>query len=106
VVVAAPERNALYRLASIKIYLIDLLIFLHYSTYGVWIENCPGFTISIIPAQLHRHFDISFRAGTLPIRTAGEPGDHGAGVTGTQGIGVKTPDAAAVADATEGFARL
>ena len=29
---------------------------------------------------------------------------HGAGVTGTHGIGVSTPSAAAVADATTGFA--
>jgi hypothetical protein len=32
-----------------------------------------------------------------------EPGVHGDVVTGTQGIGVSTPSAAAVADATAGF---
>ena len=40
----------------------------------------------------------------LAIRTVGEPGIHGAGMTGVQGIGVKTPRAAAVADATAGLA--
>lgn len=40
----------------------------------------------------------------LPIRTVGAPGTHGAGITGTQGIGVNAPNAAAVADATAGFA--
>lgn len=36
--------------------------------------------------------------------TVGEPGIQGAVVTGMQGIGVKTPNAAAVAEATVGFA--
>ncbi len=40
----------------------------------------------------------------LAIRTVGEPGAHGAGITGMHGIGVNTPNAAAVADATVGFA--
>ena len=39
-----------------------------------------------------------------PIVTIGEPGAQGAGVTGTHGIGVNTPKAAAVADATAGLA--
>ena len=43
-------------------------------------------------------------AGAEPIRTAGEPGVQGAGVTGKHGIGVRTPRAAAVAAATAGFA--
>lgn len=34
------------------------------------------------------------------------PGAQGAAVAGMQGIGVKTPNAAAVADATDGLARL
>src|SRR6185503_7483585 len=38
------------------------------------------------------------------IRTVGAPGTHGAGITGTQGIGVNAPNAAAVAAATVGFA--
>lgn len=38
------------------------------------------------------------------MSTFGEPGAHGAGVFGTQGIGVSTPMAAAVAAATCGLA--
>jgi len=38
--------------------------------------------------------------------TVGEPTIHGAGVTGMQGIGVSTPIAADVAEATAGLARL
>jgi hypothetical protein len=56
------------------------------------------------PPQLHVHFDELFRAGILAISTVGEPGIHGAAVTGTQGIGVSTPKAAAVAAATIGLA--
>jgi hypothetical protein len=40
------------------------------------------------------------------IRTVGAPGAHGAGMFGTQGMGVSTPEADAVADATLGFAML
>ena len=58
----------------------------------------------MMPPQLHMHFDVLFRAGILPISTVGEPGAHGAGVTGMQGIGVSVPSAAAVADATVGLA--
>jgi hypothetical protein len=43
-------------------------------------------------------------AGMPPIMQPVEPGVQGAGVTGMQGIGVKTPSAAAVADATVGLA--
>ena len=39
----------------------------------------------------------------LAIMTVGAPGAHGATVTGTHGIGVSTPKAAAVAAATIGF---
>ena len=39
-----------------------------------------------------------------PIMQPVEPGVHGEVVTGMQGIGVKTPSAAAVADATVGLA--
>lgn len=37
------------------------------------------------------------------MSTVGTPGTQGAGNTGTQGIGVRTPSAAAVAAATVGF---
>jgi hypothetical protein len=39
----------------------------------------------------------------LPIETVGEPGTQGAAVTGRQGIGVRTPKAADVAEATVGL---
>ena len=58
----------------------------------------------IWPPQLHMHIEVLFKAGIPPIRTVGEPGSHGAGVTGMQGIGVSTPKAAAVAAATMGLA--
>ena len=38
------------------------------------------------------------------MNTVGAPVTHGAGVTGIQGIGVRTPMAAAVAAATDGLA--
>ena len=50
------------------------------------------------------HLEVSFNAGMLPIMTVAEPGAQGAVVFGTQGIGVRTPNAAAVAEATVGFA--
>ena len=52
------------------------------------------------------HVEPVVRAGMLPISTVGEPGTHGAAVTGVHGIGVNTPSAAAVAAATAGFAML
>ncbi len=53
---------------------------------------------------MHISLELSLRAGMFPTITVGEPGAHGAVVTGMQGMGVNTPDAADVADATEGFA--
>jgi len=50
------------------------------------------------------HFDVLFKPGIPLTSTVGEPGAQGAGVTGIQGIGVNTPNAAAVAEATIGFA--
>lgn len=49
------------------------------------------------------HLELLFSAGRFPIKTVGEPGIHGAEVTGTQGIGVNVPNFAAVALATAGF---
>lgn len=43
----------------------------------------------ITPPQAHIHLEVLFRAGKLLIRTVGEPTIQGAGVTGTQGPGVK-----------------
>jgi hypothetical protein len=53
---------------------------------------------------LHIHLELLFSAGILATRTVGDPGAQGAAVTGTQGIGVSTPKAAAVAAATVGLA--
>jgi hypothetical protein len=52
------------------------------------------------------HLEELFKAGKLLIRTVGEPGTQGAGVTGTHGMGVKTPSFAAVAAITTGLAGL
>jgi hypothetical protein len=57
------------------------------------------------PPQQHMSLLLSVKAGMLPIKIEGLPTIQGATVLGTQGIGVKTPSAAAVADATVGFAR-
>jgi len=49
------------------------------------------------------HLEVLLSAGIPPIRQVAEPGTQGA-VTGMQGMGVKTPSAAAVAAATVGLA--
>jgi hypothetical protein len=49
------------------------------------------------------HLDVLFNAGKLLMSTVGAPTIQGATVTGTQGMGVRTPHAAAVADATVGL---
>ena len=66
----------------------------------------PGTVMLITPAQLHIHFEVLVSAGWPWIITVSDPGAQGAAVTGTHGIGVSTPSAAAVADATSGLARL
>ena len=58
----------------------------------------------ITPPQLHISFEELLIAGIPPIIVIGFPGVHGAAVTGIQGIGVKTPSAAAVAAITIGLA--
>src|SRR6478609_574734 len=50
------------------------------------------------------HLEVAVATGMLPHRTVGDPGIHGPTVTGTHGIGVSTPSAAAVAAATIGLA--
>src|SRR5690348_4439069 len=56
------------------------------------------------PPQLHMQVHVLLSAGIPPIMQVAEPGVQGDVVTGMQGIGVKTPRAAAVAEATEGLA--
>ncbi len=65
--------------------------------------TCPGEEMVMTPPQLHINWHVLVNAGIFPTKTVAEPGVHGAGVTGTQGIGVNTPLAAAVADATVGL---
>ena len=50
------------------------------------------------------HLQVLLSAGLPPTNTVGEPGAHGADITGIQGMGVKTPMAADVAADTCGFA--
>jgi hypothetical protein len=50
--------------------------------------------------------DVSSSAGMLASNTVAAPGAQGAVVAGMQGIGVRTPRAAAVAAATVGFEGL
>lgn len=64
----------------------------------------PGLVMLITPPQLQIHFDVCDNAGLFAINTVGEPGAHGAEITGIHGIGVSTPIAADVAAATCGFA--
>jgi hypothetical protein len=68
--------------------------------------NCPGTEMVIRPPYAHWQVERFVRAGRPPAWTVGDPGVHGAGMTGVQGIGVSTPSAAAVAVATAGLARL
>ena len=55
------------------------------------------------PPQLHMHFEVASNIGWPPSMTVGAPGIHGEEVIGRHGIGVNTPNAAAVAAATIGF---
>lgn len=66
--------------------------------------TCPGMVTWMFPAHMHINLQLLFNAGIFPTNTLGEPGNQGAGVTGTQGMGVNTPKAAAVAAATAGLA--
>src|SRR6266481_5131017 len=56
------------------------------------------------PPQLHMQVHVLLSAGMPPIMQVDEPGVQGEVVTGMQGIGVNTPRAAAVAEATVGLA--
>lgn len=56
------------------------------------------------PAHMHISVEVLSRVGISASKTVGAPGTHGATVAGMQGIGVRTPMAAAVAAATIGFA--
>lgn len=64
---------------------------------------CPGLSTEIDPPHVHNSLQLLLTIGIEPSSTAGTPGNHGAAVAGTHGIGVRTPNAAAVAAATVGF---
>jgi hypothetical protein len=64
----------------------------------------PGKVMVMVPPQVHWQVESWLRAGTPEMVTATDPGAHGDAVTGMHGIGVSTPRAAAVADATSGLA--
>jgi len=67
--------------------------------------TCPAKVTSIIPAHMHMHLQLSSKAGMFFTNTVGSPGTQGATVLGMQGMGVNTPEAAVVAEATVGFAK-
>jgi hypothetical protein len=58
----------------------------------------------ISPPHMHMQVESWVRAGSPEIMAHVDPGTHGLVVAGTHGIGVSTPRAAAVADATSGLA--
>jgi hypothetical protein len=63
----------------------------------------PAKLMLMLPPQMQVSFELSFSAGMPQTKTVEAPGAQGAGVAGMQGMGVKTPSAAAVAAATTGF---
>jgi hypothetical protein len=63
-----------------------------------------GLDVTVMtPPHEHMHLESVVAIGMLASRTR-DAEIHGVPVTGMQGIGVRTPSAAAVADATVGFA--
>ena len=74
-----------------------------HSPQGISVCTVPGMVIEMTPAHVHMHLLVLFSAGMLAMSTVGEPGAHGAAVTGTHGTGVGTPRAADVAAIKAGF---
>jgi hypothetical protein len=66
----------------------------------------PGKVTLIIPPQAQLQTAPEQTAGVPPINVVAVGGSHGPVGTGTHGIGVSTPRAAAVAAATVGLDRL
>ena len=62
-----------------------------------------GFVTCMTPPYRHISLLVLLSAGRFSINTLGEPGAHGKATAGTHGAGVKTPSAAAVAEATAGL---
>lgn len=69
-------------------------------------KSWPGDTTEIIPAKAHGHFDVATTHVTPACLAVTDPGAQGPLGTGVHGCGVSTPDAAEVAEATAGLARL
>jgi len=59
--------------------------------------------MEIVPPHMHMQVLLSVSAGMLATVDLDAPGVQGAVVAGMEGIGVSTPMAAAVADATVGL---
>ena len=78
----------------------DLLI---YKCQLLFTVNCPAVVNVITPPHRQDNWHVLLTTGVLPAITVDEPGVHGATVLGTQGWGVNTPCAAAVAAATCGL---
>ncbi len=70
---------------------------------GISSVNCPGTETVTTPPHMHMHICVLSSAGLLPISTVGAPVTQGDVVAGMHGIGVSTPEAAEVADATVGL---
>jgi len=68
------------------------------------VRTAPGIDKEIDPPYAQMQVDPATRTGMPPAVICGAIGIHGAGTTGTHGIGVSTPSAAAVAAATVGLA--
>jgi hypothetical protein len=75
-----------------------------FSVQGIMVLTVADEENPITPPQLHMHLETLSSAGMFAISTVGAPGTHGVLVAGTQGMGVSTPNAAAVAAATAGLA--
>lgn len=45
----------------------------------------PGKVMVMTPPHVHMHLDVALSAGEFPIKIVGDPGAHGADVTGIQG---------------------
>lgn len=71
---------------------------------GMFSVCWPGMLNVITPPQTQFRQEVSFSAGKFDVGTVGAPATHGAGVFGTQGMGVRTPAAAVVADDVAGKA--
>ncbi len=73
---------------------------------GGMLGICPSVVKRMAPPHIQVHILLFVSAGWPCTIHCGLPGIHGATIAGTQGMGVSTPCAAAVADATVGFDKV